>query len=289
VVAYLADLLGRKRSIILGGVGFLVGGLLQTFAANIKVFYGGRLCSGFAIGILSMCAPLYISEAAPTAIRGRMLTVQQLMITIGIVVASSANSIIITTLGRTNIATEWRVAMGLQCLPAVCLICVMLLMPESPRWLATKGRDAEALKTISKLRDEPATGAGTLAEYKLISDDVENEKRIGDGTWGELIGPKLRTRLLIVMGIQAWQQWTGINVILYYQGSLLEKMGFDKDSAAIPFTLANNVINFLATFPGMYLIETMGRKKLLILGGKHVFFGVVRRLSDTVSRFVSFV
>jgi MFS transporter, SP family, sugar:H+ symporter len=186
------------------------------------------------------------------------------MITIGILVAASVNSIIITYVKGD---LEWRLAMGIQCVPAILLLVVMFFMPCSPRWLATKGRDAEAIEIIAHLRSETVNDPGTLAEYKQITDAVEIERSVGNGSWGELLVPGLRNRLALAMLIQMWQQFTGINVILYYQNSLLTGMGIDKDQASIPFTLANDFINFLATFPGMYLVDILGRRKLLILGG----------------------
>lgn len=267
VVSYMADILGRKKSILIGGVGFLAGSLLQTFASIVGVYFTGRVVSGLGIGVLSMCAPLYISETAPTAIRGRMLTVQQLMITIGILIAASVNSVIIVTLGVTDYRNEWRVAMGMQCVPAVFLLIVMFFMPYSPRWLATQGRDAEALAIIARLRSETVSDVGAVAEYKQIADAVIIERSVGNGSWSELLVPGLRNRLVIAMTIQMFQQLTGINAILYYQGSLLIGMGIDPFDAAIPFTLANDSINFLATFPGMFLVDILGRRKLLLIGG----------------------
>lgn len=267
LVSYMADIYGRKRSILIGGVGFLIGGAIQTFANILPVYIIGRVISGLGIGVLSMCAPLYISETAPASIRGRMLTVQQLMITIGILVAASVNSIIIKTIGTYNIDLEWRMAMGFQCLPAILLLVVMFFMPYSPRWLATQGRDHEAIEIIAKLRSENVTDIGTLKEYKYISDSVSVEKTVGNGSWSELLVPGLRNRLAIAMLLQISQQLTGINVILYYQTTLLEGMGIDHDAALIPFTLANDFINFVATFPGMFLVDVLGRRKLLLLGG----------------------
>jgi sugar porter (SP) family MFS transporter len=282
-VSWLADFLGRKKSIIFGGFLFIIGGVLQTVCDGLAVFYAGRVIAGLGIGILSMCSPLYISEAAPREIRGRMLTVQQLMITIGILIASIVNSVIIIVTEKDlakpftswdllvkyepGFTLQWRLAMGIQCAPAVLLMIVMFFMPESPRWLALKGRGSEALKVIAKLRSEKPTEEGPLSEFKDISDSIAHEKTIGNGSWGELLTPGIRNRLVIAVLLQTFQQWTGINVILYYQGSLIQGMGFDKDQAQIPFTIANNFINFVATFPGMYLIERLGRRKLLIFGG----------------------
>ena len=157
--------------------------------------------------------------------------------------------------------------MGLQLIPAFLLIIVMSFMPESPRWLATKGRDTEAISVIAQLRQEKPSDDGTIIEYQLIREAIQQERQAGDGSWRELLQPGLRKRLIIVVIMQAWQQWTGINVILYYQTELLTGMGLDPAAAAIPFTLANNFINCISTFPGMYMIERMGRRKLLIFGG----------------------
>lgn len=269
IVSYMADAFGRKRSIIIGGLGFLVGGAIQTTASGFTAYSSGRVISGLGIGVLSMCSPLYISEAAPSEIRGRMLTVQQLMITIGILVASIFNAIFII-LWEDKPASwdlEWRLSMAMQCLPALLLVVVMFVMPESPRWLATRGRDQEAITIIGKLRSETSRDAGTIAEYKIITDSIESERLVGNGSWSELFVPGLRNRLLIAMTLQFWQQWTGINVILYYQSGLLEAMGLSHFAATVQFTLANNVVNFLGTFPGMYLIERLGRRKLLLFGG----------------------
>lgn len=272
IVSYIADSLGRKLSIITGGCFFLIGGGFQFMANIANHYFVGRFISGLGIGILSMCSPLYISESAPPFIRGTMLTVQQLMITLGILIAASVNSLIMITIGKTNIDLEWRLAMGAQCFPALFLLIMMLFMPESPRWLANQGRDAEALETIAKLRGKDLNDHGTIIEYRGISESIAFEKSCGNGEWSELFGVGLRKRLIIAIILQMWQQWTGINVILYYQGQLLKGMGVNPKDAAIPFTLANDFINFVATFPGMHLIDKLGRKKLLIFGGFGIAF-----------------
>ncbi|CEP01631.1 Hexose transporter 1 [Plasmodiophora brassicae] len=264
IVAYLADLFGRKRSILLGGGIFLIGAALQAFTWETTVYFAGRALAGVGVGILSMCSPLYISEAAPTEIRGRLVTVQQLMITLGICVAASINSILITTLQHTDIDLEWRLAMGMQCVPALLLVLTMSVVPESPRWLAAKGRDGESLAVIARLRASTPDDLDAVAAFDAIKADIVHEKA---ASWTELLAPGVRNRLGIVLGLQFWQQMTGINMILYYQGALITAMGFDPAAAAIPFTLANDVMNFVSTFPGMYLIERMGRRRLLFLGG----------------------
>lgn len=269
VVSMLADLWGRKKCIFTGAILFLAGGVMQSVASSFTIFFGGRVLSGLGIGILSMASPLYIAEAAPTSIRGRMVAIQQLMITLGIVVSSVCNSIIILTIGNADPLNglEWRLALGLQCIPAFLLAVIMMFMPESPRWLAEKGLNEQTLYTIAKLRSSSVNDHAVTDEYQEIMDGVEFERTIGNGSWSELFQKGLRNRVAITCTLQFFQQWTGINVILYYQTSLLQGMGLDPISAAIPFTLANNVVNFLATFPGMYLVEKIGRRSLLLYGG----------------------
>lgn len=268
LVSMLADWWGRKKCIIASGVVFLVGGALQAAATNSAMLYIGRVVSGLAIGVLSMVVPLYISEAAPTEIRGRMIAINQLMITIGIVIASLVNSAIILSYGSKNLdQSEWRLALSLQCIPAFCLAVVMFFMPESPRWLAEKGRDDESLAIIAKLRSSPTSDSLVIQEFQEIIDGVQFERAVGNGSWSELFSKGLFNRVIITIVMQMFQQWTGINVILYYQSELLRGMGLDPEQANIPFTIANNVINCLGTFPGMYLIEKLGRRPLLFWGG----------------------
>jgi sugar porter (SP) family MFS transporter len=269
VVSHLADEYGRKYSILSAGIVFFIGSLIQSLSINIPLFFYGRAISGFSIGILSMIVPLYISETAETKIRGRMVTIQQLMITIGILIASIVNAEIILFYQKQGILNDaaWRWCLGMQAFPSLLLILSTFLIPESPRWLALKGDKLVCLDILSKLRGVPTDDTCLLNEFDQIVNGVELEKEIGPGTWQELVSKSNFERLSSAILIQSFQQWTGINMILYYQSSLLQKMGLSENDALIKFTIANNIVNVLATFPGMYLIEKIGRKKLLIIGG----------------------
>ncbi|KAJ3307361.1 hypothetical protein HDV03_000009 [Kappamyces sp. JEL0829] len=264
----ICDMFGRKKPIALGGVFFLAGAVFQTIAGNEGVFFIGRALSGIAIGVMSMCVPLFISETAPTEIRGRMTTVYQLMITIGIVIASVTNAIIIQTVQvkdfRDNLT--WRLAISMQAVPAFILVLLCLVIPESPRWLADKDRNDEALAVIAKLRSSPLSEAKVQEEYKDIVDGVAFERTVGSGSWSEIFSPGILNRVVIACILQLFQQWTGINVIMYYGNDLYKAMGFSAFAASIPLPIIYNCVNMLMTFPGMYLIERMGRKKLLTYG-----------------------
>ncbi|KAJ3075817.1 hypothetical protein HK102_005528 [Quaeritorhiza haematococci] len=264
IVSMMADSIGRKWSILIGGFMFAAGGLVQTLANAIVALYGGRVISGIGIGILSMVVPLYISETAPTEVRGRMIAVQQLMITIGIFIASCVNSVILSFLSGD---LEWRLAMGMQVIPGSLLVLIIIFMPYSPRWLMSRSRDAEAIQILAKLRASDVNSATVQTEYSDIKAGIELERQVGNADWSELFKRGIFRRVVIAFILQTFQQWTGINIILYYAGDLFGRMGFGNANATVGFVIANSFINFISTFPGMYLIERMGRRKLLIFGG----------------------
>lgn len=267
--SYLADSIGRRYSIFVGSVFFMTGGAMQTGASHIAVLYVGRIISGIGVGLISAVVPLYISETAKTNVRGRLISIYQLMITFGILVASAVNAVILTT---TSGDLEWRLALGMQMIPALVLWGLIIILPFSPRWLIDHNRDKEALKTLSRLRDSPVESNIIQTEYKAIKDNVEFEKQTGTAGWAELFERGIRNRLFIGVILQFFQQWTGINVILYYAVILFDSMGFSAANSSVTFVIVNAAINFLATFPGMWLVERIGRRMLMILGG--VIMGV---------------
>ncbi|KAJ3221401.1 hypothetical protein HK099_003548 [Clydaea vesicula] len=266
LVSFMADKLGRKKSIIIGGILFSLGGLGQALSPSLVwFFYLTRIISGVGIGILSMVVPLYISETAPTDVRGRMISVQQLMITIGIFVAALINTAI--RAAQQGSETEWRLSLGMQVIPGGILILMMSFMPNSPRWLEDNNKSEAALVTLAKIRSQSTTSPAVASEYNEIREGVEYERQIGSATILELLKPGIINRILIACTLQFFQQWTGINVILYYASDLFKGMGFDYATASTKLNIINAAINIVGTFPGMYLIERIGRRRLLIFGG----------------------
>jgi len=264
IVSYPCDMIGRKRTIHEGSLFFIVGSILQTSAHNIGTLYAGRFIGGLGIGQMSAVVPLYISETAETEIRGRLISIYQFMITIGIFIASCANSIILTYVTG---EPEWRLAFGLQLIPAAFLVFIIAILPFSPRWLLYKGRTDQARTTLAKLREVPETDSKLQVEFDEINRSVEEDRAIGDAKWSELLEPSVLYRCFLGVTLQFFQQWTGINVILYYGSSLFANMGFPAADSSIAFVLADNAINMLATLPGMWLVERTGRRSLLIWGG----------------------
>ncbi|KAJ3217336.1 hypothetical protein HDU67_008138 [Dinochytrium kinnereticum] len=270
VCSFMADIVGRKWSIISGGVLFAVGGVVQAIASTLGPLYAGRVVSGLSIGVLSMVVPLYIAEAAPPQIRGRLTTVYQLLITFGIFIANCINAGIFVSYSEDN-STMWRMALGMQVLPAGLLVIAVFFIPLSPRWLAEKGRHEEAQAVIAKLRSKDVNDSEVVAEYDGIRQGVEFERRIGTASWSELLKPGILRRVIIAVVNQTFQQLTGINVILYYSNTIFLNMGFkdagSKFNSVVTFPIANAFINFVATFPGMWAVERFGRKPLLVYGG----------------------
>jgi sugar porter (SP) family MFS transporter len=266
IVSWPSEYFGRRWTIQQGGAFFLLGTILQTGANNIGTLYAGRFIAGFGIGQMSNTVPLYIAETAETRIRGRLIAIYQLMITLGIFIASCVNSVIITYMEKTD--AEWRLAFGIQMIPCFFMLVALLLLPFSPRWLMSKGRDAEAIKVLVKLRGASSEkDAIIVQEFEEIRAAIEEEVRAGEATWKELGAPGIRNRVALGVLLQFFQQWTGINVILYYGSDIFKSLKFDSGSSSISFVLASNAINVIFTLPGMWLMEKGGRRALLIWGG----------------------
>ncbi|KAJ3226260.1 hypothetical protein HDU78_010433 [Chytriomyces hyalinus] len=268
----LADRVGRKYSIMLSGLFFAVGGGLQAFAVNLGSLLAGRVFSGIAIGIASMVVPLYIAETAPARTRGALTTMYQLMITFGIFVATCVNCVIIKLVDN-NSSLEWRIALGMQIVPAAGLISLVYFIPFSPRWLAEQGRHEEGLQVIAKLRGLNVFDREAVAEYHMIRACSDADKAIGDASWSELFQGSNGKRMFIAMVNQSLQQLTGINIIMYYSSDIFKAMGFENADTLIAFPLANTFVNFLSTFPGMWAVDRFGRKPLLVWGGLGMAIG----------------
>ncbi|KAI9138396.1 general substrate transporter [Paraphysoderma sedebokerense] len=270
LIAFGADVLGRRRSIWLGSLLFVLGGLVQAVAETVGVMVAGRGIGGVGIGILSHSVPLFIAEVAPTNIRGTLTSIQQLMITIGIAIASIANAIIITAFSSFAQKTNdfmWRLALGIQCAPGIMLLGALFFIPESPRWLIMKGREDEGLTALSRLRSASPKAPEVQEEFHEFKQSIEAERSVGEANWSELLRPGIRNRVVIGLIIQCFQQWTGINAVMYYSSALYIGMGIPKATASTVNVVIQSLVNVFGTLPGMYLVERAGRKKLLVWGG----------------------
>lgn len=224
---------------------------------------GGRFVAGLGVGSLSMSVPLYLSELAPKEIRGRLISLQQLTITIGLMVAFWVN------VGTESLTTDaaWRIPLGIQMAPAAVLFVGTIFLPFSPRWLVNKGRNAEALTVLAKLHaNGDETNPSVVAEYEEIVAQVEHERTVSVSSYFELFKGTLLRRLILGILIQVFQQFTGINSIMYYAPVIFQQAGVPGRSAALIASGVNGVLNVLSTIPAILYLDRLGRRFVLISG-----------------------
>ncbi|ORY31715.1 general substrate transporter [Neocallimastix californiae] len=271
MATYLGEKYGRQRTIMIGACIFTCGAIIQGLSARSWIMIAiGRLITGLSIGCNGVLCPTYISEVAPAKIRGTLSSCYQLMTTFGIIVAAIINSIVwyYTNSSPEGLVAnfEWRFALLFQIIPGLGLAILMSFLPKSPRWLCSKDRDEEAVEVLAKLNAASTSDELVQSELKAIQEDVAATRAAGSSSFGELFSPVIRRRTFITFLMQLFQQWTGINVIMYYQSQIYDEIGFSKFMSTVVLPIINNFVNFVSTFPGMWGIEKLGRKTLLVVG-----------------------
>jgi SP family arabinose:H+ symporter-like MFS transporter len=249
---YVSDRFGRRVVLLASGILFCASGLGAAFATQLWHLLAARLLGGLAIGCASLIAPLYLAEIAPAQVRGRLVTLYQLAIVIGILVAFISN---FTLAGRA--AGNWRWMFGLGALPAFALCGSLLWIPESPRWLLQVGRQEHARAVLQLI----APGA---VEWELdrISQTISSEAA---GSYRELLGKSLRKPLVLTMMLAIIQQVTGINTVLYYGAIVFGEHAGASAGQAIGMNVLVGVVNLLFTILGLLFIDRIGRRPLLLV------------------------
>ncbi|BAS45311.1 hypothetical protein SSCHL_0531 [Staphylococcus schleiferi] len=246
----LSEKLGRRRLVFIISIVFIIGALILASAPSMEVLVIGRLVIGFAVGGSTAIVPVYLSELAPTEARGSLSSLNQLMITIGILSSYLVNYAFAPIEG-------WRWMLGLAVVPSLILMIGVIFMPESPRWLLEK-RGEKAARDVMKLT-YPASE---------IDGEIENMKKINaisDSTWTVLKSPWLLSTIIIGSVFALLQQLIGINAIIYYAPKIFAKAGLG-DSTAILSTVGIGVVNVLVTIVAIFIIDKVDRKKLLVIG-----------------------
>jgi MFS transporter, SP family, sugar:H+ symporter len=246
----LSDRLGRRNLILIAAVTFSVGAIGAALAPNVAVLILFRVVLGLAVGAAALTVPLYLSEVAPAEVRGAITSLDQLMITIGILAAYIVNALLAS-------AEAWRVMLGLAAIPSLVLLVGMYFMPETPRWLISRGRDDDARDVLRQNRDEDTV------ENEIR--DIKQVEREEEGGLEELRAPWVRPALIVAVGLAVLQQLVGINTIIYYTPSTLTQVGYS-NQAAIYANVAIGVVNVLMTLLAIRLIDRVGRKPLLLTG-----------------------
>lgn len=242
---------------------FCVGVAMQTAALEIPLLTAGRAVAGLGVGIISTIVPMYQSETAPRWIRGAVVSAYQWAITIGLLIAAIVNN----STSHYKDTRCYRIPIAIQIGFAAILSVFFFLLPESPRWYIKKGNHEAARKSLARLNSAQVNDPIVEAEAELIQRNLDIELRHGNGGYLECFSPNERKYLLRTMTgvwLQAWQQLTGINFIFYY-GTSFFKNAVPNGNPFV-FTIISNVVNVVSTVPGMYGMDFLGRRPLLIFG-----------------------
>ncbi|MEH7118875.1 sugar porter family MFS transporter [Neobacillus vireti] len=256
----LSDSFGRRKMILnLAGL-FLIAALGCALAPSASIMIVFRFLLGLAVGGASVMVPAFLAEMSPADQRGSMVTQNELMIVSGQLLAFVCNAILGNTIGE-GASHVWRYMLVIATLPAVVLWFGMMVVPESPRWLASKGKIGDALRVLKEIREANRAEI----ELKEIRGNLEQESGINKATLRDLNVPWVRRIVFIGIGIGVVQQITGVNSIMYYGTQILQKSGFSTNAALIG-NIANGVISVVATFVGIWLLGKVGRRPMLITG-----------------------
>ncbi|MFM9372825.1 sugar porter family MFS transporter [Streptomyces sp. Da 82-17] len=257
----LADRFGRRKALGLIGAVFVVGTAIAALAGGYLTLMAGRIVLGLSVGAASATVPVYLSEISPTKIRGRLLTMNQLMITVGILVAYMVNLVFASS-------EAWRLMFAVGAVPAVLLVAAALwFLPESPQWLITHGQADVARREIAALTD--AATADTLVarvQRRVAEERKKQARREAEGAQARkrLFAPDVRPALIVGLTLAAVQQFGGINTIIYYAPTIIEQTGLNA-SNAILYSVFIGLINLVMTVVAIRLVDKAGRRPMVLV------------------------
>ncbi|WP_159632811.1 sugar porter family MFS transporter [Arthrobacter sp. 8AJ] len=260
----MADKLGRRGSLLVCALLFLLGAMGCALAPTVTFMIAARIVLGLGVGAAAVTCPLYLAEMAPAHLRGRMVTINELMIVTGQMLAFAINALLDALIHDNEV---WRSMLGIASIPALALLAGMLLLPESPRWYAIRGR-LEDSRRVLNLSRSPEEAAAEFEEIALAARTAKEER--GHALRDLRNNPWMRRLLWIGIGLATVQQATGINTVNYYAPTILEKSGLGV-SASLVATIGVGVTSVLMTILGIWLLGFVGRRRMLVIG----FSGVV--------------
>ncbi|KAF8082615.1 hypothetical protein N665_0818s0030 [Sinapis alba] len=269
VGGWINDRFGRRMSILIADVLFLIGAIVMAFAPAPWVIIVGRIFVGFGVGMASMTSPLYISEASPARIRGALVSTNGLLITGGQFFSYLINLAFVHTPGT------WRWMLGVAGVPAIVQFVLMLSLPESPRWLYRKDRVAESRAILERIYPEDEVEAEMEALKESVEAEKADEAIIGDSFGAKLKGafsnPVVRRGLAAGVTVQVAQQFVGINTVMYYSPSIVQFAGYASNSTAMALSLITSGLNAIGSIVSMMFVDRYGRRKLMIIS----MFGII--------------
>ena len=285
--------LGRRGTILISALVFAVGSIFCAFAPSAGALIAARFFLGIAVGMASFVAPLYLSEIAPQSVRGALISMYQLMITIGIVLAFLSDTFFATYANLEPLATEisqslstlaggrgqmvmqgylsmpWRWMLCIIAIPALLMFLGMLFLPESPRWLVLKNRAPKAREVLRRL-------AASHEEAERELTEIENSLQVEQKGFSLFRDNRnFRRAVFLGVGLQVIQQFTGINVIMYYAPRILNEAGFSTTAEQMWGTVLIGTINVLATFIAIAFVDRLGRKPIMYTGFTVMGFGML--------------
>jgi len=253
IAGKMGDQYGRKKVLMLAAALFFISAVGSATSTSLAIFVAARLIGGLAVGVASILSPMYIAEVAPAQYRGRLVSLNQLAIVTGILVAFFTNYLLVDT-GENN----WRWMLLVMAAPAVLLFFSLFVVPESPRWLVAKNEDDKALKVLVKTIGE--------IDARLRLNEIKQTLIIQDeASYRDLLAPNVRPILWLGVILAVFQQITGINTIMYYAPKIFAQIGQSNDLALLQ-TIAIGATNLIFTIVAMLFIDRFGRKFLILIG-----------------------
>ncbi|KAL2327465.1 hypothetical protein Fmac_020892 [Flemingia macrophylla] len=270
VGGWINDRFGRKKAIILADTLFFIGSIVMAASINPAILIVGRVFVGLGVGMASMASPLYISEASPTRVRGALVSLNGFLITGGQFLSYVIN------LAFTNAPGTWRWMLGVAAVPALTQIILMNFLPESPRWLFRKGKEEEAKEILRKIYPPQDVEDEINALKESVEMEVSESSASEKVSIMKLLETKtVRRGLYAGMGLQIFQQFVGINTVMYYSPTIVQLAGFASNRVALLLSLVTAGLNAFGSILSIYFIDKTGRKKLLLFSLSGVVVSLV--------------
>lgn len=243
--------LGRKTTIILSAIVFSLGAILCATAPNFNLLVVYRIFLGLALGMASFTAPVYLSEIAPKKSRGAVISAYQFLITIGILIAFISDTLLEPT-------GSWRMMLGVTAIPALIMLFCVCFLPKSPRWLLLKGKTEQAMRILKKIAGEK--------EAKLEAIEIQDSLKVKQSGFAMLGVKKFWPVLILGILLQLFQQFSGINAIMYYAPTIFKMAGYASSSSQMWATVLVGLVNVISTIFTIIYVDKFGRRPILFLG-----------------------
>ncbi len=258
--AIISDFMGRKKTMLLAGILFMLSAIFTALPESIEVFNFFRAMGGVGIGLAMVISPIYIAEIAPRNIRGSLVTLNQVIIVLGSIIAMILGYFVAKHIPEAHLS--WRIMFGSECIPILIFIIGLSMIPESPRYLVESNRLDEALQVLTNINGEEIA----RQEVEEIRNSIEIEKDQNSASYAELLLPGVRIALIVGIGIAVLQQFSGGYPLTLYAPVIFQEAGIAEAHDAIGATAILQVVNLIPVFIVIYMVERVGRRALLLFG-----------------------